>query len=59
MHHIELRLMLQPQGKRVFWHSSARVLSEAAERHYGCLLERGPQTENGFFNDMGYMATDR
>lgn len=39
-------------GKEVFWHSSAHVLGEACERHYGCLLEHGPPTSDGFFYDM-------
>jgi len=40
------------QGKEVYWHSSAHVLGEAAERHYGCLLSHGPPTNDGFFYDM-------
>uniref|UniRef100_A0A0W0FKI7 Probable threonine--tRNA ligase, cytoplasmic n=1 Tax=Moniliophthora roreri TaxID=221103 RepID=A0A0W0FKI7_MONRR len=40
-------------GKRVFWHSSAHVLGEAAERHYGCHLCLGPPTDDGFFYEMG------
>jgi len=43
-------------GKKVFWHSSAHVLGEAAERHYGCHLCLGPPTNDGFFYEM---ATDR
>ena len=39
-------------GKRVFWHSSAHVLGEAAGRHYGCHLCVGPPTEEGFFYEM-------
>lgn len=42
-----------PEGKRVFWHSSAHVLGEAAERHFGCHLCIGPPTEDGFFYEMG------
>ena len=42
-----------PEGKRVFWHSSAHVLGEAAERHYGCHLCMGPPTDEGFFYEMG------
>ena len=42
----------RPPGKRVFWHSSAHVLGEAAERHYGCHLCIGPPTEEGFFYEM-------
>ncbi|KAG1888296.1 hypothetical protein F4604DRAFT_1877415 [Suillus subluteus] len=41
-----------PEGKRVFWHSSAHVLGEAAERHYGCHLCIGPPTDEGFFYEM-------
>lgn len=39
-------------GKQVFWHSSAHVLGEAAERHYGCHLCMGPPTDDGFFYEM-------
>ncbi|KAK9446886.1 uncharacterized protein V1518DRAFT_398060 [Limtongia smithiae] len=41
-----------PEGKRVFWHSSAHILGEASERHYGCHLCVGPPTEDGFFYEM-------
>ncbi len=41
-----------PEGKRVFWHSSAHVLGEACEKHYGCHLCIGPPTEEGFFYEM-------
>ncbi|GAK66757.1 threonyl-tRNA synthetase [Moesziomyces antarcticus] len=40
------------EGKRVFWHSSAHVLGEACEKHYGCHLCIGPPTEEGFFYEM-------
>ncbi|KAG5362159.1 Threonine--tRNA ligase, cytoplasmic [Yarrowia sp. C11] len=40
------------EGKRVFWHSSAHVLGEATERHYGAHLCIGPPTEDGFFYEM-------
>lgn len=36
----------------MFWHSSAHVLGEAAERHYGCHLCIGPPTDDGFFYEM-------
>ena len=39
-------------GKKVFWHSSAHVLGESAERHYGCHLCIGPPIEDGFFYEM-------
>lgn len=41
-----------PEGKAVFWHSSAHILGEACECHYGCHLSHGPPTEDGFFYDM-------
>ncbi len=34
-------------GKKVFWHSSAHILGEAAERRFGCDLVIGPPTTNG------------
>ena len=49
---LELLDFEHPEGKRVFWHSSAHVLGEAAERHYGCHLCLGPPTEDGFFYEM-------
>lgn len=48
-----LGTMFPISGKRVFWHSSAHVLGEAAERHYGCHLCIGPPTDEGFFYEMG------
>ncbi|PKI85225.1 threonine--tRNA ligase [Malassezia vespertilionis] len=50
---IELLDFEHPEGRRVFWHSSAHVLGEAAERHYGCHLCIGPPTDEGFFYEMG------
>lgn len=41
------------EGKAVFWHSSAHVLGEACERHYGCHLCLGPPIEEGFYYEMG------
>ncbi|KAG8689472.1 threonyl-tRNA synthetase, partial [Ceratobasidium sp. 394] len=49
---LELLDFEHPEGKRVFWHSSAHVLGEAAERHYGCHLCVGPPTDDGFFYEM-------
>jgi threonyl-tRNA synthetase len=40
------------EGRAVFWHSSAHVLGEAAECHYGAHLCIGPPTEEGFFYEM-------
>jgi len=40
------------EGRAVFWHSSAHVLGEACERHYGCHLCIGPPVEDGFYYEM-------
>ncbi|KAF8194343.1 threonyl-tRNA synthetase [Mycena galopus ATCC 62051] len=50
---LELLDFEHPEGKKVFWHSSAHALGEAAERHYGCHLCLGPPTDDGFFYEMG------
>ncbi|KAH0612816.1 uncharacterized protein H6S33_009196 [Morchella sextelata] len=50
---LELLDFENPEGKRVFWHSSAHVLGEAAERRFGCHLCLGPPTDDGFFYEMG------
>ncbi|KAI8626316.1 putative threonyl-tRNA synthetase, cytoplasmic [Xylariaceae sp. FL1651] len=39
-------------GKKVFWHSSAHILGEAAERRFGSHLVIGPPTSNGFYYEM-------
>ena len=36
----------------MFWHSSAHIMGEAMERHYGGLLCYGPPIEEGFYYDM-------
>ncbi|KAL1962998.1 hypothetical protein VTN77DRAFT_8844 [Rasamsonia byssochlamydoides] len=41
-----------PEGREVFWHSSAHCLGEACEHEFGCLLSHGPPTAQGFFYDM-------
>ncbi|KAF2259972.1 threonyl-tRNA synthetase-like protein [Lojkania enalia] len=41
-----------PEGKKVFWHSSAHILGEAAERRFGCDLCIGPPIEDGFYYEM-------
>jgi hypothetical protein len=43
----------------VFWHSSAHVLGEACELHYGCNLCIGPPIEEGFYYEMGTMLDGR
>lgn len=52
-----------PEGREVFWHSSAHCLGEACELEYGCLLSHGPPTAQGFFYDMaipgGYVDSCR
>lgn len=35
----------------MFWHSSAHVLGEAIERHYGGYLCYGPPIDDGFYYD--------
>lgn len=49
----ELKLITfdDPEGKMVFWHSSAHILGECMERDYGVHLCHGPPTEAGFFYD--------
>ena len=39
-------------GQHAFWHSSAHILGEAMERHYGADLCYGPPIEEGFYYDM-------
>lgn len=41
-----------PEGREVFWHSSAHCLGEACECEFGCFLSHGPPTPQGFFYDM-------
>lgn len=55
---LELIKFDTPEGKHVFWHSSAHVLGEALERIYGCHLCIGPpldEKEGGFYYDS-FMA---
>ena len=40
------------KGQQVFWHSSAHIMGEAMERHYGGMLCYGPPIEEGFYYDM-------
>ncbi|KAI1172419.1 hypothetical protein F4777DRAFT_561536 [Nemania sp. FL0916] len=56
---LELLDFSHPEGKQVFWHSSAHVLGEASERHFGCHLCNGPPTTDppGFYYDMGNMSS--
>ncbi|ROT41534.1 threonyl-tRNA synthetase [Sodiomyces alkalinus F11] len=41
------------EAKKVYWHSSAHVLGEAAEKKFSCHLCFGPPTDEGFFYDFG------
>ncbi|KAJ7307197.1 hypothetical protein JRQ81_009186 [Phrynocephalus forsythii] len=50
---LELLGFDSPDGKALFWHSSAHILGAAAECFYPMArLCHGPSTENGFFYDM-------
>ena len=49
---LELLDFEHPDGKQVFWHSSAHVLGEACERSFGCHLCIGPPLEEGFYYEM-------
>ena len=40
-----------PEGKTMFWHSSAHLLGQAIENLYGAYLTHGPPLESGFFYD--------
>eukprot|EP00698_Gefionella_okellyi_P009499 TRINITY_DN2420_c0_g1_i1.p1 TRINITY_DN2420_c0_g1~~TRINITY_DN2420_c0_g1_i1.p1 ORF type:complete len:694 (+),score=179.10 TRINITY_DN2420_c0_g1_i1:67-2082(+) len=40
-----------PEGKHVFWHSSAHILGQALELEYGAKLCIGPALEEGFYYD--------
>jgi threonyl-tRNA synthetase len=51
--HLEFLDFDHPEGKKVFWHSSAHVLGEAAERRFGCNLCIGPPVDDGFYYEMG------
>ena len=49
---LELLDFESEDGRKVFWHSSAHVLGEAAERKYGCDLCIGPPVDDGFYYEM-------
>lgn len=48
---LKLLTFEDPEGKMVFWHSSAHILGESMEREFGVHLCHGPPTESGFFYD--------
>ncbi|KAJ3012304.1 UNVERIFIED_CONTAM: threonyl-tRNA synthetase [Siphonaria sp. JEL0065] len=49
---MELLDFEKDEGKMVFWHSSAHVMGESCELHYGCHLCIGPPIEEGFYYEM-------
>ncbi|TPX73622.1 threonine---tRNA ligase [Chytriomyces confervae] len=49
---VELLDFEKDEGKMVFWHSSAHVMGESCELHYGCHLCIGPPIEEGFYYEM-------
>ncbi|KAI9676919.1 MAG: threonyl-tRNA synthetase [Caeruleum heppii] len=49
---LELLDFEHPEGRTVFWHSSAHILGEAAEWRFGCHLCNGPPIDDGFYYDM-------
>ena len=49
---IEIKTFDDPDGKTVFWHSSAHVLGQAMETELGGKLCIGPPTKDGFYYDV-------
>ncbi|KAJ2682717.1 threonyl-tRNA synthetase [Coemansia sp. RSA 1285] len=49
---LELLDFEHSEGKKVYWHSSAHVLGEACELHFGCNLCNGPPIDPGFYYDI-------
>ncbi|KAF7196170.1 Threonine--tRNA ligase, cytoplasmic [Pseudocercospora fuligena] len=49
---LELLDFEHPEGKKVFWHSSAHILGEACERRFGASLCIGPPVDDGFYYEM-------
>lgn len=49
---LEILKFDDPEAKQVYWHSTAHILGEAMELHYGGHLCYGPPIENGFYYDM-------
>lgn len=55
--HMQFRLLSwdDPEGKYVFWHSSAHILAEALESFWPhCKLTIGPPIEQGFYYDVDF-----
>lgn len=40
-----------PQGKKIFWDSSAHILGNAAERRFGCLVNQASTRHDGFMHE--------
>lgn len=55
---LELLPFDDPEGKKVFWHSSAHILGEASERRFGCDLCIGPPIEDGFYYEVRVPESD-
>jgi threonyl-tRNA synthetase len=55
---LELLPFDHPEGKKVFWHSSAHILGEASERRFGCDLCIGPPIEDGFYYEVRKLLQD-
>ncbi|XP_075257442.1 threonine--tRNA ligase 1, cytoplasmic-like [Convolutriloba macropyga] len=49
---LEILKFDHPEAKQVYWHSTAHVLGEALELHFGAHLCYGPPIESGFYYDM-------
>ncbi len=49
---MKLLTFADPEGKTVFWHSSAHLMGQALENLYGGFLCHGPPLESGFFYDV-------
>lgn len=53
---IVLLTWAQPEGKAVFWHSTAHLMAAAiAELYPGVKFGIGPSIENGFYYDIDFM----
>ncbi len=54
--HVRLLTWNDPEGKAVFWHSSAHLMAAAIEELYpGVKFGIGPSIETGFYYDIDFM----
>ena len=54
--HLKLLTWNDPEGKAVFWHTSAHLMAAAIEELYpGVKFGIGPSIENGFYYDIDFM----